>query len=166
MIKIHSCSLWQKVSSKRKSFIKGWKQDRCCYQNKKTKNTTNEKKPEQHTLTFWTRAAPSPHKKKKYPWNPGEGKTYKTGSTVPIPLSPPQSDTHSFPTSQVKQLFCVPINISISSFLADVSHVPHYLNNIRHHLWGILQVICHCKWAWSAKLFSRSIPLVRHQSEN
>lgn len=101
----------------------------------KTKNTTNEKKPEQHTLTFWTRAAPSPHKKKKkYPWNPGEGKTYKTGSTVPIPLSPPQSDTHSFPTSQVKQLFCVPINISISSFLADVSHVPHYLNNIRHHL--------------------------------
>lgn len=167
MIKIHSCSLWQKVSSKRKSFIKGWKQDGCCYQNKKQKTQQMKKNPNNTPWPSGQEQPPPPTKKKKnIPGILGKGKPTKQAQQSPSPCPPPQSDTHSFPTSQVKQLFCVPINISISSFLADVSHVPHYLNNIRHHLWGILQVICHCKWAWSAKLFSRSIPLVRHQSEN
>lgn len=64
----------------------------------KTKNTTNEKKPEQHTLTFWTRAAPSPHKKKKnIPGILGKGKPTKQAQQSPSPCPPPSLTHTAFP---------------------------------------------------------------------
>lgn len=64
-----------------------------------------------------------------------------------INLFPSTNLTHSFHIRRTKQLFCVPISILIC-FLADNSDVPHYLNNVRHQVFQILQLICHCKKAF------------------
>lgn len=112
IIKTHNCSSEKKL---KRSATKCWKQKIYAYWMLPKKETQKTKtKHKVHRIL---------------------GKVSPTRQVQQFfPLS---SDRH-FPISQIKQLFHVPVSISIfwGLFGRCASDVPHYLNNTRHRVWG------------------------------